>query len=150
MLQSVLHCGLTARLFCRVLIVDTDSPENPTMPTSLATRSNSRLAEMAQSYKNRALAASRRNREAKNELMAKGEIVLGGAVAGATDALLGEGGDAEIGGVPVVPVVGALGVLAGFAGPRVVPGASHIGNVATGMLTVWVGNFVRDQVEERL
>lgn len=84
-------------------------------------------------------------------MIAKGEAVMGGAAAGALDALMSDGGEAaEVMGVPVAPVVGGLCLLAGFAGNRVVPGADHIGNFGVGVLAYWTGNVVRDQVEEAL
>jgi len=70
------------------------------------------------------------------------EVLVGGALGGVSDGLAGGAtGEAEVIGVPVVPVVGAILAATSLAN---YPGAKHIGSVGIGATTYWLGKFIHE------
>ncbi len=70
------------------------------------------------------------------------EILVGGALGGVADGLAGGAtGEAEVIGVPVVPVVGFVLAATSIAG---YPGAKHVGSIGIGATTYWLGKFVHE------
>lgn len=101
-----------------------------------------KLASRLQRSENR----EKKNREASEQTLMRGvhgfEALAGGALGGLADGLAGgPTGELSVLSVPVVPVVGIA-----LAGTSLIgyPGAAHVGSVAIGAASYWLGKFVRE------
>ncbi|OHB73609.1 MAG: hypothetical protein A2V70_01295 [Planctomycetes bacterium RBG_13_63_9] len=101
-----------------------------------------KLANVAQRSKNKLMKLEEESHETVMHAVYGVEVLVGGALGGVADGLAGgAAGEAEVIGVPVVPVVGAILAATSLAG---YPGARHVGSVGIGATTYWLGKFIHE------
>ncbi len=113
----------------------------------MATRSITKIVDRAESARRTLANYRRKQRETESKTLMTAEVLAGAAVAGAIDAKFGDEGEAaEVGGVPLNPLLGGIGIVAGLIGG--IPGGEHLSAVGLGMTTGYVYSTARDAVAD--
>lgn len=110
----------------------------------MASKSITNLARAAESAKRTAANMRRRAKEKEAYMLSQGEVAVGGALGGVLDGTMGEGGQAEFLGLPLVLALGGAMSVLGFTD---IPGSEHAGHIGVGLLSYGLGNMVRDQIQ---